>query len=209
MVRAILADDHKMFADCLASVLRREAIDLVDIASDGVETLEKVRQHKPQLLILDLSMPKMNGMEVAQEVLREPFPCRILVLTADTNQDTITEALRIGIHGYLLKSETITELPIAIQKLMKGEFYVSQHFLGALVRHLRNSGHEKTEELSLRERQVLQLIAEGFSTKEVAGMLAVSTKTAESHRSRLMEKLGIHETASLVRYAIRRGFVKP
>ena len=208
MVRAILADDHKMFVECLAVVLRKEVVDLVDVASDGLEALEKVRLHKPQLVILDLSMPKMNGMEVAQEILREFPVCRILVLTADTSEETVTEALRVGIHGYLLKSEAITEIPLAIRKLMNGEFYVSSHIVGALVRQLKNRQRDNVETLSLRERQVLQLIAEGYSTKEVAGMLAISTKTAESHRSRLMDKLGIHETASLVRYAIRRGFVK-
>jgi len=199
MTKVLIADDHRMFADCLEVVFDKDQYEIVAVATDGVEALRLALEHKPQLVILDVNMPGMYGLDVAREIQRElPFT-RLVFLTCRTDESCIREAMRLGAKGYILKSEPLSEIQV----------YISPGFLGTLLSQWLQDQAQEVEavSLSLRERQVLKLIAEGHSTKQIAAMLAITAKTADSHRTRLMAKLGVHEVAALVRYAIRQGIV--
>ena len=198
-----------MFADCLEVVFDKDQYEIVAVATDGVEALRLALEHKPQLVILDVNMPGMYGLDVAREIQRElPFT-RLVFLTCRTDESCIREAMRLGAKGYILKSEPLSEIQVALRKVMASGVYISPGFLGTLLSQWLQDQAQEVEavSLSLRERQVLKLIAEGHSTKQIAAMLAISAKTADSHRTRLMAKLGVHEVAALVRYAIRQGIV--
>lgn len=198
-----------MFADCLEAVFDKDQYEIVAVATDGVEALRLALEHKPQLVILDVNMPGMYGLDVAREIQRElPFT-RLVFLTCRTDESCIREAMRLGAKGYILKSEPLSEIQVALRKVMASGVYISPGFLGTLLSQWLQDQAQEVEavSLSLRERQVLKLIAEGHSTKQIAAMLAITAKTADSHRTRLMAKLGVHEVAALVRYAIRQGIV--
>jgi len=209
MTKVLIADDHRMFADCLEVVFDKDQYEIVAVATDGVEALRLALEHKPQLVILDVNMPGMYGLDVAREIQRElPFT-RLVFLTCRTDESCIREAMRLGAQGYILKSEPLSEIQVALRKVMASGVYISPGFLGTLLSQWLQDQAQEVEavSLSLRERQVLKLIAEGHSTKQIAAMLAITAKTADSHRTRLMAKLGVHEVAALVRYAIRQGIV--
>jgi len=209
MTKVLIADDHRMFADCLEVVFDKDQYEIVAVATDGVEALRLALEHKPQLVILDVNMPGMYGLDVAREIQRElPFT-RLVFLTCRTDESCIREAMRLGAKGYILKSESLSEIQVALRKVMASGVYISPGFLGTLLSQWLQDQAQEVEavSLSLRERQVLKLIAEGHSTKQIAAMLAITAKTADSHRTRLMAKLGVHEVAALVRYAIRQGIV--
>jgi len=209
MTKVLIADDHRMFADCLEVVFDKDQYEIVAVATDGVEALRLALEHKPQLVILDVNMPGMYGLDVAREIQRElPFT-RLVFLTCRTDESCIREAMRLGAQGYILKSEPLSEIHVALRKVMASGVYISPGFLGTLLSQWLQDQAQEVEavSLSLRERQVLKLIAEGHSTKQIAAMLAITAKTADSHRTRLMAKLGVHEVAALVRYAIRQGIV--
>lgn len=209
MLKIFIADDHRMFVDCLQMALDKEVFEMVGTASDGVETLRMVLELRPHLVILDVNMPGMHGLDVAREIHRELPLAKFVFLTSRTDETCLRDALRLGAKGYILKSEPLSEIPVALRKISAGGIYVSPSFLGSfLIQWLQDQGREAEPiSLSLRERQVLKLIAEGHSSKEIASLLAISSKTADSHRTRLMAKLGVHEVAGLVRYAIRQGIV--
>lgn len=209
MIKVLIADDHRMFVDCLEVVLDKEQYDFVGVATDGMEALRLALEHRPQVVILDVNMPGMHGLDVAREIQRELPLTRLVFLTCRTDETCIRDAMRLGAKGYILKSEPLSEIQVALRKVMAGGVYISSGFLGTLlVQWLQDPAQEvEGVSLSLRERQVLKLIAEGHSTKQIAAMLEISAKTADSHRTRLMAKLGVHEVAGLVRYAIRQGIV--
>lgn len=209
MTKVLIADDHRMFVDCLEVVLDKDQYDIVGVATDGMEALRLALEHRPQVVILDVNMPGMHGMDVAREIQRELPLTRLVFLTCRTDETCIRDAMRLGAKGYILKSEPLSEIQVALRKVMAGGVYISSGFLGTLlVQWLQDPAQEvEGVSLSLRERQVLKLIAEGHSTKQIAAMLEISAKTADSHRTRLMAKLGVHEVAGLVRYAIRQGIV--
>jgi len=209
MTKVLIADDHRMFVDCLEVVLDKDQYDIVGVATDGMEALRLALEHRPQVVILDVNMPGMHGLDVAREIQRELPLTRLVFLTCRTDETCIRDAMRLGAKGYILKSEPLSEIQVALRKVMAGGVYISSGFLGTLlVQWLQDPAQEVDGvSLSLRERQVLKLIAEGHSTKQIAAMLEISAKTADSHRTRLMAKLGVHEVAGLVRYAIRQGIV--
>ncbi len=209
MTKVLIADDHKMFVECLQMILDKEQYDVIGTASDGMEALRLALEQRPQLVILDVNMPGMHGLDVAKEIQRQLPLTRLVFLTCRTDETCIRDAMRLGAKAYILKSESLHEIQAALRKVVAGDVYISVGFLGTLiVQWLQNRDKEdEGEALSLRERQVLKLIAEGHSTKEIAALLDISPKTADSHRTRLMAKLGVHEVAGLVRYAIRQGIV--
>jgi DNA-binding NarL/FixJ family response regulator len=208
-LRILLADDHAIVRQGLKSLLEREGFLVVAEAADGLEAVRLAKELCPDVAILDLSMPSLNGVDAAQELLRASPRTKKILLTMHTEEQYVLEALRAGITGYVLKSNAVADLVRAIHEISQGKTYLSPSIAGTVVRAYLGKTALPPEPLTSRERQVLQLIAEGKSTKEVAVLLGLSVKTAESHRSRIMEKLDIHETASLVRYAIRRGLVQP
>lgn len=207
--KILLADDHPIFRQGLRTILEREGLLVVAEASDGAEAVRLAKETLPDVAVLDFSMPMLNGMDAARRIGQNCPGIISIILTAHTEDQYVLEALRAGVRGYILKGQASTEIVQAIREVSRGSIYLSPSMSQVLVQAYLAKSELPPDPLTLREREVLQLIAEGKSTKEVALQLNISVKTAESHRSRLMEKLDIHETATLVRYAIRRGLIQP
>lgn len=208
-LRILLADDHLIVRQGLAALLKGDRFEVVAQAADGHEAVRLAGELQPDVAVLDFSMPLLNGVDAARGILQASPKTKTILLTMHGEDQYILEALRTGIKGYLLKSQAAEDLVKAIQEVSRGSIYVTPRVSQAVVQAFRNKTDLSPEPLSPRERQVLQLVAEGKTTKEVAGILGISVKTADSHRSRIMEKLDIHETAGLVRYAVRRGLIQP
>lgn len=208
-VRIVLADDHTLVRQGLKSLLEREGHQVVAEAADGQEAVRQVESLKPELAIFDISMPVLNGLNAGREVTRSFPKTKTILLTQHDEDQYVSEALEAGVKGYVLKSQAANDLLEAIRQVSRGLVYLSPGVSGAVMEAFRNRKGPRKDNLTTRERQVLQLIAEGKSTKDVASLLNISVKTAESHRTRLMQKLDIHETASLVRYAVRHGVIEP
>ena len=202
-IRLVLADDHVLVRQGLKTLLQSAGFVVAGEAADGREAVRLVRSENPDVAVLDISMPQFNGLNAALELARLCPRVKLVVLTQHDEPQYVTEALRCGVKGYVLKSQAARDLVQAIEGVCRGEVYLSPGVASAVAEAYLAPQH--TAALSVRERQVLQLIAEGHSTKAIAARLAISAKTVESHRSKLMQKLDIHDTASLVRYAIRHG----
>ena len=208
-IRVLLADDHVIVRQGLKALLDKEGLDVVCEAADGQQALKMVREHKPDVAILDFAMPLLNGLDAAREILKMSSRTKPMLLTMHTEDHYVLEALRAGVRGYVMKNHSREDLVRAIMQVARGEVYLSPGISEVVVQAYLNKSDDTSDPLSGRERQVLQLVAEGNTTKKVASLLGLSVKTAESHRTRIMEKLDIHETAGLVRYAIRRGIIQP
>src|SRR5467141_4661875 len=207
--RILLADDHALIRQGLRVLLERQGFQIVGEASDGQETVRSVEKMQPDVAILDISMPLLNGVDAARQLKKSAPKTKVIVLTQHDEDQYVTESLRAGVKGYVLKSQAGADLVHAIQEVCRGSVYLSPNISRAVVEAYLSKTELPADPLTSRERQVLQLVGEGKSTKDVASLLGISVKTAESHRSHLMQKLDIHETASLVRYAIRHGLVQP
>jgi DNA-binding NarL/FixJ family response regulator len=207
--RVLLADDHSLIRQALRALLEKQGFHVVAEASDGQEALRSVEKTQPDVAILDISMPILNGVDAARELVKSSAKTRVILLTQHNEDQYVTEALRAGVRGYVLKSQAAEGLVHAIQEVCRGSVYLSPKISGAVIDAYLSKTYISPDPLSGRERQVLQLVGEGKSTKDIAVHLGISVKTSESHRARLMKKLDIHETASLVRYAIRRGLIQP
>jgi two-component system response regulator NreC len=208
-IRVVLADDHELVRQGLKALLEREGFQVVGEVSNGQEAVRLVPNVSPDVAILDISMPILNGLDAARELKKSAQRTRTILLTQHDEDQYVTEALRAGVKGYVLKNQAATDLVDAIHQVCRGEIYLSPSISRTVVEAFLSKTALPTDPLTSRERQVLQLVGEGKSTKEIAALLGISIKTAESHRTRLMRKLDIHELASLVRYAIRRGLVQP
>ena len=208
-IRIVLADDHVLVRQSLKSLLEREGFQVVAEASDGQQAVRDVASLQPDVAIMDISMPTINGLNAAREMSRSSPKTKTILLTQHDESQYIREALEVGVKGYVLKNQVANDLLVAIQQVTRGQVYLSPGVSSAVIEAYQSKSEKSKNPLTLRERQVLQLIAEGKSTKDVASLLGVSVKTAESHRTRLMQKLDIHETASLVLYAVRHGIVQP
>ena len=210
-IRVLLADDHALFRAGMRSLLSDiEGVEMVGEARDGQEALRMAAELTPDVVLLDVSLPELNGIEVAER-LRDSPATRVLILSMFANEEYVLRALRAGAAGYLLKDSTVVELATALRSIAGGGSYlspaVSGHVLAAYVRRVGDGSVPADPALTPRQREVLQLIAEGHGTKEIAARLSLSAKTVETHRAQLMERLGIHDVAGLVRYAIRAGIV--
>ena len=208
MQRIMLADDHPMFRQGLRSLLEKDGFEVVGEASNGHEATRMARKLNPNVAVLDLGMPMRNGVDAARDIYPRAPETQVVLLTMYEDDAYVLEALRAGIRGYVLKAQAASDLLAAIREVIRGAVYLSPGISEAVVNAYMAKSELPPDPLTDRERQVLQLVAEGNTTKQIASLLGVSVKTAESHRTRMMQKLGIHETASLVRYAIRRGFIK-
>ncbi len=208
-LRLLLADDHVLVREGLKTLLERHGFVVVGEAENGRDSVRLARTLAADIVIMDISMPVLNGIDATRELARRCEHAKAIVLTQHDEDQYVAEALRAGVKGYVLKRQASTDLVAAIHKVSRGEVYLSPGVSGALAGAIAGNGARAPSSLTGRERQVLQLIAEGRSSREVAAVLCISAKTAESHRTRLMQKLDIHETATLVRYAIRHGLIQP
>ncbi len=210
-VRVLLADDHVLVRAGIRALLEDlEGVTVVGEAGNGNEVLELARKHRPDVVLLDISMPGLGGLEASAQ-LKQEFPeVRVLMLSMHANEEYVLQALRAGAVGYMLKDSATAELELALQAVMEGETYLSPPISRQVVEgYVQRVGAEQpaADHLTPRQRQVLQLIAEGLSTKEIAYRLELSVKTVETHRAQLMERLQIRDIAGLVKYAIRSGLV--
>jgi len=211
-VRAILADDHGLVRAGIQSLM--EAIDGVKIvaqAADGREALALAREHRPDLMVMDISMKELNGIEATAQIKSEMPLTRVLILSMHATQDFVHRAIKAGASGYLVKDSAPVELRMAIEAVMRDEIYlsprVSKHLVAGFLQANDARPVSALEQLTARQREILQLMAEGKSTKEIAFVLEVSVKTVESHRAALMDRLDIRDVAGLVLFAVREGLV--
>jgi DNA-binding NarL/FixJ family response regulator len=207
-IRLILADDHGIVRQGLRLVLEKEHFEVLGEASDGLEAIRLIQELHPQIAVLDIDMPGLDGLAVLRESARVSPQTRVIILTRHMEEPYAVEALRIGARGYVIKTQASTDLVAAIRHVDRGEVYLSPKISKAVVQAYLSNTDGPAAQLSVRERQVLQLVGEGHSTKKIASLLGISVKTADTHRTKLMEKLDIHQTAGLVRYAIRNGLLE-
>lgn len=215
MARILLADDHALVRAGIRELVQKiPGVQVVGEASNGRQVLELVQTQPPDLVLLDIGMKELNGLDVADH-LRKDFPrVKTLMLSMHANEEYVLRALRVGASGYMLKDSAITELRLAIEAVLAGNTYLSPAISRSVIDsylHRTAATPEETspEPLTSRQREILQLIAEGRSTKEIAGVLNLSVKTVETHRAQLMERLKIYDIAGLVRYALRVGLIQP
>lgn len=206
--RVLLAEDHKIVRQSLRLLLEREGLAVAGEAADGRQAVRLAETLQPEIAVLDISMPTLNGLDAAREIRRLSPRTKIIILTAHDEEPYLLEALRAGVRGYIIKTHAAEDLIQAIREASRGGLFLSPEVSRAVIQAYQNGAALPADPLSPRERQVLQLIAEGNTTRQLAALLGISLKTAETHRTRLMEKLDVHETAGLVRYAIRRGLVQ-
>ncbi|MFD0739485.1 response regulator [Lysobacter koreensis] len=211
IVRVLIADDHTLVRESLVSLLQQDGdVQVVAQAADGVETVEKALATRPDVVVTDISMPRLNGIEVVRR-LHEALPdTRVLVLTMHQEDEYVLQAVRVGAAGYMVKDSAASELLAAVRALHAGRGYFGPQAAKALAEQLqhpeRNLG-DPYGQLTAREREVFHLIVEGLTTKEIARKLDISAKTAENHRARVLDKIGVRNTAELVRYALRKGLL--
>lgn len=210
-IRILLADDHALVRAGVRALLQAiEGVQIVAEAENGQQALEKVAALRPDVALIDITMPGLNGIEAAMRIRCEHPATKILILSMHAEPEYVARALKSGASGYLLKDATPVELDLAIKAVMRGEAYLSPRVSSVVVEgftRLPESGGGPLELLTPRQREILRLIAEGRSTKEIAGQLDVSIKTVETHRAMLMDRLGIRDVAGLVRFAVRAGLV--
>jgi two-component system response regulator NreC len=207
--RILLADDHILVRDGIKVTLEVNGFEVVGEASDGREAIKMVRELKPDVAVFDVSMPGLNGVDAARIAIKESPGLRVILLTVHIENEYVDEALKAGVSGYVLKKQATADLIRAIQEVSQGSIYLSPGISRAVMEAFRSGKELAARTLTAREREVLQLIAEGKTAKEIGGVLGISVKTAETHRSRVMDKLEIRDTAGLVRYAIRMGLITP
>jgi len=208
-IRVLLADDHQIVRDGMKVFLEREGFNVNAQAQNGQDAVRLAQSFRPDVVVLDITMPILNGLDAAREILHNSPNTKAVLLSMHDESKYVLEGLRIGIKGFVTKTHAAEDLLLAIRQAMQGMTYVSPELSQAVFEAIQTNKDVMQDPLTPRERQVLQLVAEGKTTKESAQLLNISPKTAETHRARIMEKLNIHETAGLVRYAIRRGLIRP
>ncbi|MBZ5639744.1 MAG: response regulator transcription factor [Acidobacteriia bacterium] len=210
-VRILLADDHTLVRAGIRSLLESVGgLEVVAESGDGREALELIIRHRPDVALLDIGMPGLSGIEVARRASQESPRTRVIILSMHADATYVRQAMRAGVAGYLLKGAAVAELPLAVQSVMRGEKYLTPRISQTIVDGFLREGRDEAgplEGLTDRQREILQLIAEGKSTKEIAQVLDLSVKTVETHRMRIMERLAIRDVPGLVRFAIRAGLV--
>jgi DNA-binding NarL/FixJ family response regulator len=207
-LRVLVAEDHQLVSDGIVALLRAAGHEIVGRASDGQTAVRLAETLHPDIAVLDASMPLLNGIDASRAIQRIRPDTKAIIVTVHDEDEYVLNAFRAGVRGYVLKKQAAADLLQAIKEVQAGSVYVSPGMSRALVDAVRTNTEMRTDLLTGREREVLQLVAEGKTSKEIASVLDVSVKTAETHRANIMNKLDIHETAGLVRYAIRHGMVE-
>src|SRR5208282_1684002 len=211
-IRVLLADDHTLVRAGIRALLEKlPGVEVVGEAGDGREVLNLVKGQRPSVVLMDISMPDLNGLEAAARIVKEFPEVRVIILSMHNNEEYYWRALKAGAAGYLLKKAATTELETALQRVIHGEIYLSQEISWRLHKKLPLNGivdrKSPLEQLTSRQREVLQLIAEGQNTKGIAEILKVSPKTVEYHRMKLMTTLNVYDIPGLVRFALRAGLL--
>lgn len=211
-IRIVMADDHRLVREGLRGLISKfDSVEIVAEASDGREALAFVKTHQPTILLTDIGMKGMNGLEAAARVRKEYPHVRVIILSIHSHEEYVWKALQAGVAGYLLKDSSTAELEFAIVSVARGETYLTPAISKPLVDEYigRVGGNNRSfERLTPRHREILQLIAEGHTTKDIACTLHLGSKTVETHRTQLMERLDIHDIAGLVRYAVRHRMIE-
>jgi DNA-binding NarL/FixJ family response regulator len=213
LMRILLVDDHVLVRAGLRSLLEGfDGVEVVAEAGNGREAIELARTHAPHLVLMDIALPELNGLEAAARLRDEQPGARVIMLSMHSNEEYVLRALRAGVAGYLLKDSAPSELQHAIETVARGEVYLSPRASRKVIddylrRH--DAGDDPLQQLTPRQREILQLIAEGKSTKDIGFLLAISIKTVETHRAQIMRRLGVHDVPGLVRCAMRLGLVPP
>ena len=219
-IKVLIADDHTLVRAGIRSLLQNASnIEVVAEASNGREALNLVEIHKPDVVLMDIAMSELNGLEATRYIVNEFPQVRVIILSMHTNEEYVWQALRSGASGYIIKDAGIVELGLGISAVARGEMYlsppISKSIISDYISRVSGEGDEKDHafgplgKLTFRQREILQLIAEGATTQEIAQKLSISVKTVETHRTQLMERLNIHDIAGLVRFAIRVGLIQP
>jgi DNA-binding NarL/FixJ family response regulator len=210
-IKVMLVDDHRMVSEALSALLAREKdIEIVAIANNGREAVQAAKELRPDIVVMDLSMPEMNGLEASRNILSDLPNCRVIALSMHSDRKYVVEAIRSGARGYILKDSAYTSLPGAIRDVVENNGYLDPKITGLVIKdYFRYMNESYVEDdsspLSSREREVLQLIAEGKNTKEIAFQLDITIKTVETHRRQIMQKLRLGNIAEMTRYAIKEG----
>ena len=211
--RILLVDDHQLVRAGIRALLEKmPSVEVVGEADDGRRAFELIRRYRPDIVLMDIAMPNLNGLEAVDRIKKESPETKVIILSMHANEEYVVRALRSDVSGYLIKDAAVDELEQAICTVTHGETYLSQRISKRVIRdYLANTDRLRgpLEQLTSRQREVLQLIVEGKNTKEIANLLQVSVKTVEAHRLQLMQRLDIHDIPGLVRYAIRSGLVSP
>jgi two-component system, NarL family, response regulator NreC len=206
--RVLLADDHTIVRQGLRVLLQREGFEVVGEAANGAEAVRLATETMPDVVVLDYGMPLMNGLVAAREIMAACPRAKLILLTMHADDRYVLEAVRLGVKGYVVKSQAPTDLVRAIHEVLNGMMYLSPRVSRTVVQAYLAKSELPPDPLTPREREVLQLVAAGKTTKEVAEILGISVKTAESHRTHIMQKLDTSNTAGVVRYAIRQGLIQ-
>jgi DNA-binding NarL/FixJ family response regulator len=208
-MRILVADDHGIVRTGVKLLLDRQPdMEVIAEAEDGVDAVERVIEHKPDVAILDVSMPRMTGLQATHEIKQQAPDTQVLILSMHDDERYLFEALRAGAAGYVLKRAADEDLVNAVRAASRGEPFLTSTAQHALIRDFLERG-DQPEELTPREQEIVKLIAEAHTNKSIAEILHLSEKTVESHRARVLQKLGMRDRVELVRYAIRRGLVEP
>ncbi len=212
-LRVMIVEDHALVRAGMRALLEKiDGIDVVSAVGDGWEAVKAVQTDAPDLVLMDIAMPGLNGLDATSRIVKESPATRVILLSMHANEEYLQQALQSGALGYLLKGAELAELELAIKTVSRGESYLTP----AVAKYAIEAYREKSEgptgplaKLSMRQREILQLIAEGHTTKDIAQRLNVSVKTVETHRAHLMERLEIHDVPGLVRFAVRVGLIQP
>lgn len=210
-IRVLIADDHGLVRAGIRALLEKQSkMEVVDEASNGREALALATRHRPDVVLMDISMPELNGLEVVRQLARDIPQVRCIILSMHADEEHVWQALKAGAAGYLVKGGSLAELELAITSVAQGETYLSPGVSGPVIKeYVRRTSHDgdSADNLTTRQREILQMIAEGKTTKQMALILKVSVKTIESHRAQLMKRVGVQDIASLVKHALRIGLV--
>lgn len=213
-IKVFIADDHKILRESLRILLsQQEDIEVVGEAAGGLEALDKIQALRPEIAVLDISLPQLNGLDLAARLEQEQPETKIVILTMHKSEEFVKKALSVGVKGYVLKDNALEDLIACIQAVHEGKAFLSQSVtqlvVDEFVKNLKDKDGGQSETLSAREREVLQLLAEGKSNREISETLNLSVKTVETHRANIMRKLGLRNIADLVLYAVRNHLIEP
>ena len=208
-IKILVVDDHAIMRDGIRALIDlHDDIEVVGEASEGKEAIEKVRELEPDVVVMDIAMPEMDGLEAARRIRKRNPQVKVLVLTQHDHKEYVLSAIKVGVAGYLPKKAVSSELVSAIRAVHRGESFLYPSAATALIQdYLRKGEVEPYDYLTEREREILKLIAEGHTSREIANVLFISLKTVQGHRTKIMEKLNIHNRTELIRYAMRKGLV--